>query len=131
MRPVNNKRARGRPGGGRRPHGGGPNRSFDSSGPDTKVRGTAAQVYDKYCALARDASANGDHVSAENYQQHAEHYYRIMAVHAEQANSRQQVRGNGMHRPVEPIGDHRPIAQPADPAEVEQPVIDVDPPIAE
>jgi hypothetical protein len=132
MRPVNNnKRARGRPGSGRRPHGGGPNRSFDSNGPDTKVRGTAAQVYDKYCALARDANAAGDHVGAENYQQHAEHYYRIMAVHAEQANARQPARGNGMHRPVEPAGDRQPIVQSTDPAEAEQPVVDVEPPAAE
>ena len=68
---------------------------------------------------------------AENYQQHAEHYFRIMAIHAEQANNRPQVRGNGMHRPVEPAGERRPIAQPTDPAEAEQPVIDVDPPITE
>ena len=131
MRPVNNKRARGRPGGGRRPHGGGPNRSFESNGPDTKVRGTAAQVYEKYCALARDASASGDHVGAENYQQHAEHYFRIMAIHAEQANNRPQARGNGMHHPGDSAGERRPIAQPTDPAEAEQPVIDVDPPITE
>ncbi len=131
MRPVNNKRARGRPSGGRRPHGGGPNRSFDSNGPETRVRGTAAQVYDKYCALARDANASGDLVSAENYQQHAEHYYRIMAVHAEQSNSRQQVRGNGMHGPDEPLGDRRAMPQSTDPADAEQPVIDVEPPIAE
>ncbi len=131
MRPVNNKRARGRPGSGRRPHGGSPNRSFESNGPDTKVRGTAAQVYDKYCALAHDASASGDHVGAENYQQHAEHYFRIMAVHAEQANTRQQVRGNGMHRPGETVGERQPIAQATDPAEAEQPVIDVEPPITE
>ena len=127
MRPVNNKRPRSRPGGGnRRPHGSS-NRSFESNGPDAKVRGTAAQVYEKYCAMSRDATANGDLISAENYHQHAEHYYRIMSVQAEQANARHQPRGNGMHRMDEPTGDRRPMAPTTDPAEAEQPVIDVDP----
>lgn len=54
------------------------NRSYDSNGPDVRVRGTASQVYEKYQALARDATSSGDRVMAENYQQHAEHYYRIM-----------------------------------------------------
>jgi hypothetical protein len=59
------------------------NRNFESSGPDIKVRGTAHQVLEKYLALARDAASVGDRVSAENYLQHAEHYYRIInAEHA-------------------------------------------------
>ena len=43
------------------------NRSYDSNGPDVRVRGTASQVYDKYQALARDAMSAGDRVMAENY----------------------------------------------------------------
>lgn len=54
------------------------NRSYDSNGPDVRVRGTASQVYEKYQTLARDAMSAGDRVMAENYQQHAEHYYRIL-----------------------------------------------------
>jgi len=54
------------------------NRSYDSNGPDGKIRGSATQVYDKYISLGRDAQTSGDHVDAENYYQHAEHYYRIM-----------------------------------------------------
>lgn len=54
------------------------NRSYDSNGPDVRVRGTANQVYEKYQALARDAQASGDRVAAENLMQHAEHYYRIL-----------------------------------------------------
>ena len=57
------------------------NRSYDSNGPDVRVRGTASQVYDKYQALARDAMSAGDRVVAENYLQHAEHYYRIVLTH--------------------------------------------------
>ena len=54
------------------------NRSYDSNGPDVRVRGTASQVYEKYQTLARDALLTGDRVNAENLQQHAEHYFRIM-----------------------------------------------------
>ena len=69
----------GRPQGKRNGFGFNPlNRSFDSSGPDIKVRGNAYQVYEKYQQLARDANAAGDRVAAENFLQHAEHYYRIL-----------------------------------------------------
>src|SRR3546814_8350565 len=48
------------------------------SGPDVKIRGSASSIFERYCQLARDANASGDRVAAENYLQHAEHYYRIM-----------------------------------------------------
>ncbi|WP_169546342.1 DUF4167 domain-containing protein [Sneathiella aquimaris] len=54
------------------------NRSYDSNGPDGKIRGSASQVYEKYVTLARDTQTAGDPVAAENYFQHAEHYFRIM-----------------------------------------------------
>jgi hypothetical protein len=57
-----------------------PNRTFDSSGPEIKIRGSASHVYEKYLQLARDANSGGDRVMAENYLQHAEHYFRIMAA---------------------------------------------------
>jgi Domain of unknown function (DUF4167) len=57
-----------------------PHRSqtFDSHGPDVRVRGNAMQVYEKYVNLARDAASSGDRIVAESYQQYAEHYYRII-----------------------------------------------------
>ncbi|MCQ8783909.1 DUF4167 domain-containing protein [Mangrovibrevibacter kandeliae] len=61
----------------------GPNpltRSYESNGPDVKIRGTAQHIADKYAQLARDASASGDRVMAENYLQHAEHYNRVIAA---------------------------------------------------
>jgi hypothetical protein len=67
---------RGNSGNNRRSNNG--NRSYDSNGPDGKIRGSSTQVYDKYISLGRDAQTSGDHVAAENYYQHAEHYYRIM-----------------------------------------------------
>jgi hypothetical protein len=52
--------------------------TFDSAGPDIRVRGNAYQVWEKYLGLARDAQSAGDRIAAENFFQHAEHYYRIM-----------------------------------------------------
>lgn len=71
------KRQRGRGGQQRKP-GQHPNRSFDSNGPDIKVRGPAPHIYERYLQLARDANSAGDRVQAENFLQHAEHYFRVM-----------------------------------------------------
>lgn len=54
------------------------NKVYDSAGPDVKIKGTASHIYEKYVALARDASSSGDRVLSENYMQHAEHYLRII-----------------------------------------------------
>jgi hypothetical protein len=62
--------------------------TFDSNGPDVRIRGNAYQVHEKYLQLARDAQSSGDRVAAENYFQHAEHYYRIIA--ADLANTQAQ-----------------------------------------
>ena len=77
MRNTNQRRSRSNRTNGKRPFNNGQNRSFESSGPSAKLRGTAAQVLEKYLALARDASSGGDRIAAENFFQHAEHYYRI------------------------------------------------------
>src|SRR5207248_3149867 len=57
---------------------------YESNGPDVKIRGTASHVAEKYIQLARDAQASGDPVAAENYYQHAEHYFRLIAAAQEQ-----------------------------------------------
>ena len=54
------------------------NRVFDSSGPESKVRGTPQQIIDKYLALARDAQLSNDRVAEQNFLQHAEHYTRML-----------------------------------------------------
>jgi hypothetical protein len=85
------KRQRGR---GRKPGGGGgggnyhnnnnqgghqhPNRQLETNGPDTKFRGTAAYIYERYLQLARDAQSSGDRVLGENYLQYADHYFRLV-----------------------------------------------------
>ena len=71
------KRPRGR--GGRKPHNM-TNRTFDSNGPDVKIRGTASHIYEKYLQLARDAQSSGDRIQGENYLQHAEHYWRVLVA---------------------------------------------------
>ena len=65
-------------------------RSYDSSGPDVKIRGTAQHVAEKYMNLARDAQSSGDRVMAENYLQHAEHYNRIIFTAQAQMQERFQ-----------------------------------------
>lgn len=95
MRPnqQNNKnRSRGRNNNGGRKHGNPLSRNYESNGPDVKVRGNAAHVAEKYLQLARDAQSSGDSVMAENYLQHAEHYFRIIST-AQQAQQA-QVRGD-------------------------------------
>jgi hypothetical protein len=138
------KRSRGR---GRRPQhnnqgggggggGGGfnPNRSYDSNGPEVKIRGNASTVYEKYLQLARDANSSGDRVMAENYLQHAEHYYRILAAQQAQMQQYQQQQqaqqqqnsggqpngnGNGQYRSPNGNGDQpypQGAQQPGGPA---------------
>jgi hypothetical protein len=75
---MKRQRNRGRGGGGGKPQHN-TNRAFDSNGPDgVKVRGAAQHIYEKYQQLARDAGSSGDRVLAENYLQHAEHYFRVL-----------------------------------------------------
>jgi hypothetical protein len=52
------------------------NQTFDSNGPNVKIRGNAYQIFERYPALAREATASGDRIAAENFYQHAEHYFR-------------------------------------------------------
>lgn len=65
-------------------------RVYESNGPDIKIRGTASHIAEKYLQLARDARSSGDPVAAENYYQHAEHYFRLIAAAQEQFRQNQQ-----------------------------------------
>ncbi len=91
MRNGQNKRMRGRNrnkghhhSGGHQHHQNPLTRVYESNGPEVKIRGTPHHVVEKYLQLARDATASGDHVTAENHHQHAEHYFRLIAVAQEQ-----------------------------------------------
>lgn len=104
MRPNNQqRRPRGRSGGGGGSHGGGGgggghkggkpqrNQTYDSNGPEVRVRGNAHQIFEKYQVLAREAAAAGDRIAAESYYQHAEHYLRLINL----SGGFQQQRGPG------------------------------------
>ena len=84
-------------------------RTYQSNGPDQKIHGTPAQIAEKYMSLARDALSSGDHVLAENYLQHAEHYNRIILSYREQQmqqNGGEAVNGNmPRHRPFPGVGE--------------------------
>jgi Domain of unknown function (DUF4167) len=98
MRNGQNKRMRGR--NHHRKNQNPMSRVFESNGPDVKIRGNPAHIAEKYVQLARDAQASGDPISAENYYQHAEHYYRLIAA------AQEQFRQNNPHfaRPDSEVG---------------------------
>lgn len=73
----NSRRSRGRSGGNRR-NSNPKMQTFDSNGPDVRIRGNAFQITEKYMTLARDAASAGDAILAESYYQHAEHYQRMI-----------------------------------------------------
>lgn len=81
------------------------NRVFDSAGPDGKVRGTPSQVIEKYQALARDAQLSGDRVDAENFQQHAEHYLRLLNEAQREQAERQAA--DARNRPQQQTGQQQ------------------------
>ncbi|MCH2164993.1 MAG: DUF4167 domain-containing protein [Marinovum sp.] len=127
-----------------KPQGNVVNRVFDSSGPEGKVRGTPQQIIDKYNQLARDSQLSGDRVATENFQQHAEHYLRMLAEaqREQEARREEQDRQNrerqaqrdrerqerAERQERESNGGAEGVADPidTDPSEVPQPdVIDV------
>ena len=114
MRPGQNKRMRGRPNNNRR----GPNpltRSYESNGPDVKIRGNAHHVAEKYLQLARDAHTGGDPVAAENYLQHAEHYFRLIAAaQAAQALAQGGQQRTGGEGEIEDLDDDDDFGGPSD-----------------
>jgi len=84
--------------------------SFDSNGPDVRIRGTAYQINEKYMTLARDATSAGDHVLAESYLQHAEHYQRFINEITEEANLHNQQQKSQQQPTQQPV--QQPAQQP-------------------
>jgi hypothetical protein len=119
MRPQ--KRSRGRNGGGNPYHNNNPNRggggggggprppqrsaTFDSNGPSVKIRGNAYQVFERYLALAREAQSSGDRIAAENFFQHAEHYFRVMNVNGEGLQNQQRQQMPADNEPMDGEGE--------------------------
>lgn len=100
----NNNRRRGR---GNRPQGGG----NQSNRIDSRARGNAPQLLDKYKKLAQDAQHNGDRVQAEYYLQFADHYFRVLADNKarqdEQRGKRYEERDQDEEDEGEDEGDNR------------------------
>jgi len=117
MRPGQNKRNRGRNNNPNNPNNNRPRmphrmQTFDSSGPNVKIRGNAYQVFERYVAMAREAASAGDRIAAENFYQHAEHYFRIM-------NANGDGHHNAVPRPMTPADTE--MAGPEPETETEAP----------
>lgn len=129
MRPNqqnNNKnRSRGRNNNGGRKHGNPLSRNYESNGPDVKVRGNASHIAEKYLQLARDAQSSGDSVMAENYLQHAEHYFRILSAAQPQGQQRDQFGQQGEEDDYDddfaPINDRFASPEPRQPYQQQPP----------
>ena len=59
------------------------NQTFDSNGPNVRVRGSAHLIFERYISLAREVAIGGDAIAAENFYQHAEHYFRVAGANRE------------------------------------------------
>jgi hypothetical protein len=112
----NNKRMRGRNRKGGH-HQNPLSRMYESNGQDVKIRGTASHIAEKYLQLARDAQSSGDTIASENYYQHAEHYFRLIAAAQEQfrqttpyyAQQQGENRGNSPDDSFDDGDDEQPI----------------------
>ena len=93
---------------------------YESNGPDVKIRGNASHIAEKYLQLARDAQSSGDPIAAENYYQHAEHYFRLIAAAQEHLRQSQpayyqqqqqpgDVRGNSADDSFDDGDDDHPV----------------------
>ena len=72
------------------------NDNFTNGNNNTRVRGNLTTVLEKYKVLAKDAAAVGDHVGAENYMQHAEHYSRLLNERQDRYNEKNgSIKTNG------------------------------------
>lgn len=80
-----NNRRRGR--GNNRQQGGQPLNRIDS-----RARGNAPQLLEKYRKMAHDAHLNGDRVQEEYYLQFADHYFRVMADQRQRQEDMRQPR---------------------------------------
>ena len=127
----NPRRGRGRGGPGKR-HQYSKNRNYENGGGEARVRGNARQILDKYQAMARDAAAAGEHIMAEGYWQHAEHYHRILNIDRDErpadrengrsrtgndaASRNDEAPGTGESQP--PANEEKPVVKPVNVQEI-------------
>src|SRR6201997_1683124 len=123
MRNGQNKRMRGRNRGKGGHHQNPLSRVYESNGQDVKIRGTASHIAEKYLQLARDAQSSGDPIAPENYYQHAEHYFRLIAAAQEQLRQSQPSYYQQQQQP----GELRGADEGYDEADNEQPHVGGEP----
>ena len=100
---MNNNRNNRRRGRGNRNQGG----KNSANRIDSRARGNAPQLLDKYKKLAQDAQHNGDRVQMEYYLQFADHYFRVIAdnkARQEEAKAKRQEEREGT------FGDHGKVS---------------------
>jgi hypothetical protein len=82
----------------RRGRGGGPRTPNNAPSPgnrqDNRQRGNAAQLLEKYKAMARDAQLQGDRVQTEFYLQFADHYFRVLGESRARFDEQRRQRGD-------------------------------------
>ncbi|WP_260925497.1 DUF4167 domain-containing protein [Novosphingobium sp. 9] len=83
----NRRRGRGNNNGNNRQQGGQQTNRIDS-----RARGNAPQLLEKYRKLAHDAMLNGDRVTEEYYLQFADHYFRVIADQKQRQEEMRQPR---------------------------------------
>ncbi len=79
---------------------------------DSRARGNAPQLLEKYKKLAHDASMNGDRVQAEYYLQFADHYFRVIADTKAQKDEARAKRDAERERSGDDDGDEMDDASP-------------------
>ncbi|WP_285712515.1 DUF4167 domain-containing protein [Erythrobacter oryzae] len=92
---MNNNRNNRRRGRGNRNQGGG---GAQLNRIDSRARGNAPQMLDKYKKLAQDAQHNGDRVQMEYYLQFADHYFRVIADNKARQDEQRGGNGGGQRR---------------------------------
>lgn len=73
---------------------------------DSRARGNAPQMLDKYKKLAQDAQHNGDRVQMEYYLQFADHYFRVIADNKARADEQRGPGGQGRREEREQAEDY-------------------------
>jgi hypothetical protein len=99
---LNSNRSNRRRGRGNRAQGGNGN---NLNRIDSRARGNAAQLLEKYRKLAQEAQHNGDRVQMEYYLQFADHYFRVLADNKARLEEQRSGRRNDVRDPFDDFGE--------------------------
>ena len=88
---------------------------------DSRARGNAPQMLEKYKKLAHDAHLNGDRVQAEYYLQFADHYFRVTADSRQRQEEQRKPRDERFPDASYEEGDDGEFVQDGDMSGFDQP----------